>query len=631
MKSTHAFRIGFYLLFLFLCLWLGQWIKTHLFVLNQQVLLVLCDVPYMSFSFPIWCVKGVTAAGMLWAVSSIIRIQWKHWFKLAVFILLLSAVSMPIYTHIESKGFTPQTLLPLSCSLILSSVGVAIGYRGLIHCRLTQFHQILNRFFYRLGRAHPNSFLFCMFLISFLLTNLISWGMFKHVPRYTDSCAYLFQARLFAQGMLYAPLPPEPDFFSAPHVILTDKWYTQYPPGHPALLAFGVLFNIPWVVNPLFGALTIVAIYFLAKEMYSHSVARLAAVLSSASSFFLLMSSEFMSHSTTLFLVTSAFLSMTWMIKKKHSRVAAIVCGMSLGIALLCRPYTAFLVCIPLGITTIVARAKLSFRQVLRGTVPLFVGCLALLAYNFATNGHPLRFGYIELHGKGHYPGFHLAPDGEQFHTVTQGFKYLFENLNGLNYYFFEWPMPSLFFACLFLGFGKKKFWEWLLVGWIGVLLLGHLFYYFNEFAFGPRFIYEAFPALILLTCRGIVLSTQWISNFTQSFAKARNVQMLAISGLFFFALLFNVPTTATTYKRYGSDGGIRKYLDKKQVTRALVFVKDRTLYRVHYPFNIPFAKRIVYARDQGHENQRLAEEFPGYRYFVADQNGIREISINSQ
>ena len=180
--------------------------------------------------------------------------------------------------------------------------------------------------------------------------------------------------------------------------------------------------------------------------------------------------------------------------------MSSIVCATALGVALLCRPYTTAWIAISMGIAAIVMRKQLSIRHILIGAVPLIAAGLAFLAYNAATTGHPLLFGYIAAHGKEHLPGFHQDPWVEQPHTIIQGVKYLIGNLNGLNYYLFQWPVPSLFFVVLYLAFGKKETWDWVLVGWMISLFVGHIFYFFSSYYLGPRFVYETLPAVILLT-----------------------------------------------------------------------------------------------------------------------------------
>lgn len=626
-------RTSIYLVGAVFFLWLGYWLQKHLIIhnnyLDKKVLLLVLEAPYRSFSFPIWAgnvIAGVLLFGTLLLMIPILK---QRWGLFSIFAVLLLIVSLPLYILIDTVRFNPDKLLYLSYSVILYNVGVTLFLHGLVRIRFVRLHTLLLNLFQWVRNLSPRTFLVTVFIICVMLCSIISWFVFDGVPGFIDSCAYMFQARLFAQGSLHAPIPPEPDFFEAQNVLIEDKWYSQYPPGFPALLALGVIFDIPWLINPIFGALTIVCIYLLAKELYGDSIAKISAVLTILSSFFLFMSSEFMAHSSTLFFILLAFLSFVWLVKKKRPLLSAVVCGISLGIALLCRPYTTAWVCVPLCIAAVVMRKELSIRHILIGLIPIIVACFAFLAYNYATTGNPLLFGYIALHGKGHYPGFNLNPANHRFHTIAQGFKYLLGNLNALNYFLFEWPMPSLFFVCLFLVYGKKRFWEWLLVSWIGALLVGHFFYYFNQLAFGPRFVYEALPALILLTSRGIVLCSRLLASWCQiSYKHALNLLFLVLGGLFVSAFLFNVPATANSHD-YGTDVTIEKHLDKIEAERALIFINSNQSYKVHYPFNIPFPGPRIYVKSRNGQNRRLADRFEGYRYFIHNGKEITEVSID--
>ena len=138
---------------------------------------------------------------------------------------------------------------------------------------------------------------------------------------------------------------------------------------------------------------------------------------------------------------------------------------------------------------------------------------------------------------------------------------------------------------------------------------------------------YETLPAVILLTSKGIVTSTQLLAAWqkTPSYAHARSVICLILIGLFLFAMLLNIPATAKSYQNihYGKDVTIYKYLEANSVEKALVFVKDEPTFRVHYPFNAPFANPHIYARYIKDENKKLADKFPDYRYFIADENDV--------
>ena len=634
----QRYRIGGYFIGAVFFLWLGYWVKERFVFLDSipdnNLLLILQKSPYISLSFPLWSanlIAGVLLFGTLLLIVPIRRILRQQRLNFTIFSILLLICILPLHAHFDTQRFNSEVLTSISYRLILCSLGTVLLFRGLVEMRLTTLHTRMTQFFHSIYNIRSRLFLIGLFTNCVLICVFISLYIFDGVPGYLDSCVYMFQARMFANGMLFATPPPEPEFFHYTQTIISDKWYAVYPPGYPAILALGVLFGISWLVNPLLGALTIVCIYLLAKELYGDNTAKLSSVLACASSFFIFMSSEFMSHSLALFLVTLTFLSFVWLVKKKRPLLSAVVCGICIGIALLCRPYTTVWICIPLGIAAIVVRKELSLRHILIGFIPIIVACLAFLGYNYATTGDPLLFGYIALHGKGHYPGFHQDPWTGKFHTVAQGFMYAIGNLNALNYYLFEWPIPALLFVCVFLAYGKKRFWEWLLVGWIGALLVGHIFYFYNQLSFGPRFVYEGLPALILLTSRGLSLSTEFIMSRwrTLSYAHARNILCLTLIGLFLFAYIFNMPATTMPYQNYGGDVIIQKYLDKTDVEQALVFVNNRRAHLVHYPYNAPFAKPHIYAIDRGSENKKLAEKFPGYRYFMAKGDKIIEVSID--
>ena len=609
---------------------IGYWVKNNLFIFDDKLIISQQQSEHLLISLPIWCANVVAGVLLLYTLLLILpnfTVLQQRRFQYAVFCISLFICVLPLHTHLNTARFNDVRERSDVYSLIIYSVGVVLCFRGLLSGHPTFIHTIGSRILQWIHNMSTRAFLISTVAGTLIICCVISHTLFDGAAGTYDGCMYMFQARLFSHGMLSAQTPPEPQFFKYPHIILSDKWYTQFPPGFPGILTLGVLLRIPWLVNPLLGALTIAVIYLIANELYGRNTAKLSALLACASSFLLFMSSEFLAHTSTLFFITTAFLSFVWMIKKKRPLLSATVCGTALGIALLCRPYTTVWFCVCLGIAAIVMRKQLSIQHILIGAVPLIAAALSFLAYNTATTGHPLLFGYIAAHGKEHLPGFHQDPWMEQPHTIIQGIKYLIGNLNGLNNYLFEWPVPSLFFVAVYLAFGKKETWDWTLFGWLSSLFIGHVFYFFGEFHMGPRFVYETLPAAILLTSKGIATSTQLLGTWqkTLSYGYARSAICFILTVLFLFAMLLNIPATAKSYQshHYGKDVTIHKYLEENRVEKALVFVKDAPTYRAHYPFNAPFAKPHIYAKDMGSENIKLAKEFPDYRYFIADENDI--------
>ena len=137
----------------------------------------------------------------------------------------------------------------------------------------------------------------------FVAANFISWKVFDHIPHVSDEIAQLFQAKIFAHGMLTAPLPPIIDFFRYHYdnMIFTTRWYSQYPPGHPFFLMLGLLAKVPWLINPLFASLSVILLYKNALLYYGEKEAKLSVILFCVSPFVLFMSASFMNHVSTLF------------------------------------------------------------------------------------------------------------------------------------------------------------------------------------------------------------------------------------------------------------------------------------------------------------------------------------------
>ena len=184
-------------------------------------------------------------------------------------------------------------------------------------------------------------FALALALVLALATALLSGGLFKHSPHLVDTIAQLFQARIFSGGSLTAPAPDHFEFFNASHLVRHGgRWFSQYPPGHPALLSIGLLFGAPWLVNPIFAAGTVLLVYGTARRLIGEARARIAAVLYVISPFALFMSASFMNHVTTGFFLALALYSVTRALLEDEGRWA-ILAGLSLAAAATIRPLDA--------------------------------------------------------------------------------------------------------------------------------------------------------------------------------------------------------------------------------------------------------------------------------------------------
>jgi len=99
-----------------------------------------------------------------------------------------------------------------------------------------------------MGKGKASKYLIYVCLLAalvFLTTNLISLYVFNRTPHVHDEAAYNFQAKIFLKGRLYVPSPCAKEIFDFPHVVNNGRWYSQYPPGFPALLSIGYIFKAP--------------------------------------------------------------------------------------------------------------------------------------------------------------------------------------------------------------------------------------------------------------------------------------------------------------------------------------------------------------------------------------------------
>ncbi|MBI2618875.1 MAG: glycosyltransferase family 39 protein [Ignavibacteriales bacterium] len=465
--------------------------------------------------------------------------------------------------------------------------------------------------------------------IHFLLSNWISLSVFDGVPHVQDSIAQFFQAKIFASGYLTAPAPPHPEFFEFLQIIIRDRWYSMYPPGHSLLLTVGVIAGIPWIVNPLFGTLTVVMLYLLGRELYGETVGRLSALLGLCSPFLVFMSSEYMNHTPALFFFLLFLLFFARAFRTKRTR-DGMLSGAALGMLCLIRPYSAAALALPFLVAGFLwlRRDLASLWRPSSAFVVSFAGFIVLLLlYNELTNGHPFVFGFQVRWGEQVNPGFGEVNAG-QSHTPWRGFLQTLNNLIGLNKYLFEWPIPSLVFVLLLFFGNRKSPWDILCVGALGSVAFAYFFYWFQDWCFGPRFLFEAGGLMILLTARGI---EQLPSFFRESAFSARRIRMVSfatVAVLFLSGHAFNIPPHIRFYQNnyWGVDGEMAETAKKINDEKALVFVSSS--YESVFFLNNPFLHGVVYARDRGEENQRLIDRFPNVPVYRIDRHGFSRTSF---
>jgi len=464
-------------------------------------------------------------------------------------------------------------------------------------------------------------------IVIFLSSNLISLLIFEHIPHIQDSICQLFQAKIFLSGNLYTSPPVHKDFFRFLYIIDNNKWYSQYPPAHSFFLMLGLLFNVPWLINPIFGAISAIVLYKIGKEVYDLKTSNLSLLLFTASPFLIFMSSEYMNHASTMFFILLFVLYFIKMIKTV-SPIPAFISGLSLGIALNIRPLEVVAIGFPFMVYLlfIFLRDKRFWKAFLSIALGFSLMLFVLLTYNYLTNGNPLLFGYNVYENKSNLFGFVEIPSEGLRHTPLKGFLNTLNNLYAINKYLFEWPIPSLTFIFIFFFLkNKRNQWDKIFIISSISLLIFYFFYYFPYMTFGPRFLYSSMPFLVLLTARGVLCIPEKMAEKSYICKESCEIAiMLIISISIIFMIVFSLPKLFNEYHGYfGVDKKLHESVEKNKIHNAVVFIDtSATNYSIGFQYNSPeLDTDVIYARDLGRKNIELMNDFTSMSYYLYRKN----------
>jgi hypothetical protein len=177
----------------------------------------------------------------------------------------------------------------------------------------------------------PAIFLLEALFVYFVLT--------ERYPISGDDYSYMYQAKLFASGKLYAEDPlydaASPLYDCIETYCLRDDQghrFSKYPPGWPALLAVGVKLRVPWLVDPLLGALLVFLVLKYTGERMGKEPVRGAGLLLMLCFFLCYYAGSFRPHIATAVFVFAAFLIYEAVEKRpRFSKICVFISGVLLG------------------------------------------------------------------------------------------------------------------------------------------------------------------------------------------------------------------------------------------------------------------------------------------------------------
>jgi 4-amino-4-deoxy-L-arabinose transferase-like glycosyltransferase len=180
-------------------------------------------------------------------------------------------------------------------------------------------------------------------LVGGLLLAVATWVL-QSFPNSGDEYAYLYQAATLADGHVSNPLPAAPEFFETIYIAHVDgRAYGTFPIGWPLLLAAALQAGLPPVaVTPLLGALTLVLMYLVGRELYGPRAGVLGMAATAVCPFFVLNAASYFSHAWCGSLLLAATLTATLAVRRHTGWAAAA--GFLIGWAVLTRYLTGAVV-----------------------------------------------------------------------------------------------------------------------------------------------------------------------------------------------------------------------------------------------------------------------------------------------
>ena len=355
-----------------------------------------------------------------------------------------------------------------------------------------------------LRRLHPATYLVLILaIVVFFVTRHINANYYGEIPHVPDEVSYIFGAKLLAAGKVMVEQPPLHDlfYFYWPNFLYErgDLWGSPYPFGHPLTLAIGQVFGSLPLMPSVVGAVSVVALFLVGKQMYGVRVGFMATLLLAASPFFLMQSSSFMSHTTC---AMYTLLSLLFILKRERPLPYGVLAGIFFGLALNTRTLDLIVLIPPFALLLLsYAVEKQGRREALMHVGGFIAGgvlmAIAMGLYTYGLTGEPFGSTYAQGNTS-ELLGF------KNGHTLDIGIRNEQAQMIALIQVFNGWPAyVGLAFVLAPFLLGTRNRWDYFCLACALLTASIYVLYRYSGIFLGPRYWFEAAPFLLLLTARG--------------------------------------------------------------------------------------------------------------------------------
>ena len=475
-------------------------------------------------------------------------------------------------------------------------------------------------------------------IVAIAVAYLVSVRVYQQMPHIEDEMAYVWQAQVLAQGKIMLPSPADAQNFLVPFVVdYHGQRFGKYPLGWPLMLALGVLLHAQAWVNPILSGLGVWLTYLLGKKVFDERIAFLSAVLMVTSPFFLINSGSLLSHPWSLFLSLAFVLA--WLDsfdvtanKKLPVWLTVSAAGLSLGVLAMTRPLTAVAVGLPFfihGIILLIRGDKSTrFKVLTVGLLAAFVAALVPL-WQFAVTGDPMLNPYTlwwKYDKIGFGEGFGRQAGGHSLYWAWVNLKVSFKAGWGD---FFGWGNASW----LFLPFGVwalgRNARAWLVALVFPSIVLLYMAYWIGSDLYGPRYYYEGFFSLTLVSAAGMF----WLAERVAREGRLRKWMQSAtlLLGVFLigYNLIVYLPKRLNEMTNlYGINRAMLAPFETeqaKELTPALVIVHFKKSWTEYGGLlelqNANLTSPFIFVLSRGNDDT-LAQDYPGRNivYYYTDE-----------
>lgn len=424
-------------------------------------------------------------------------------------------------------------------------------------------------------------------LSSVLLSLYVAERVYERMPHVEDEFANLWQAEVMADGHITLPSPEFERSFLVPFVVDYEGIrFAKYTPGWPATLAVGAYFDAPWLVNPLLAGAAVWLTYRLGSRLASRAVGLLAAVLTMASPMFLMLSGSLMSHNLSLVLslcFTLAWLDLFFPRLEENNRstlpdwLLTGICGASMGLLILTRPLTAVGVALPFvlhGSARMLRGPRRDRRRLLLIAGAALTLALILPLWQAALTGDPALNLYTlwwDYDSVGFGPGIGRNEGGHSLRQARINTRF---SLKAAQHDVFGWPFLSWLFLPVGLLALRRSRQGWLTAGVIPSLPIVYGAYWIGSWLYGPRYYYEALPAMAVISAWGAAWLGGWLSE-ARRFARLRRygVGVLLLILIVLSAVVYDPIRVGGMHALYGITRDLQEPILDADPDRALILV----------------------------------------------------------